>query len=258
MEPIGINPPESILDWVEDEILATAARAPKQLRLADFTATIISLIETASRFSESESSKRGKPVSCGKGCGACCRQLVTISPAEAFYLADLVAKMPPERAENIRARFAKTLEEIAAGRLTERLARLDDSALGEAEHYRIAEDYFRLQIPCPFLENESCSIHQHRPAVCREYTVASPASNCADPFVNSVDRIPVSAPFSDAQTALCAQVMKTEIEPIPIPFALQWADDRGELREQEFESANLFALLLLHLDLHSGSSANPI
>jgi Fe-S-cluster containining protein len=36
-------------------------------------------------------------------------------------------------------------------------------------------------MPCPFLEDESCSIHPDRPLVCREYLVTSPAELCAGP-----------------------------------------------------------------------------
>ena len=39
----------------------------------------------------------GKPVSCAKGCGACCRQLVPIAHAEARQLAALVEELPEPR-----------------------------------------------------------------------------------------------------------------------------------------------------------------
>ena len=46
--------------------------------------------------------------------------------------------------------------------------------------------YFALGIPCPFLEDERCTIHQIRPLRCREYMVASPAENCAHPETKEV------------------------------------------------------------------------
>src|SRR4051794_35655236 len=46
-------------------------------------------VETAAR--------EGRQVSCRSGCGACCRQLVVISPLEAVAVADVVATMPPQR-----------------------------------------------------------------------------------------------------------------------------------------------------------------
>ncbi len=46
--------------------------------------------------------------------------------------------------------------------------------------------YFALGIPCPFLEDERCTIHSIRPLRCREYMVASPAENCAHPETKEV------------------------------------------------------------------------
>ena len=45
---------------------------------------------------------------------------------------------------------------------------------------------------CPFLEEESCSIHPDRPLVCREYLVTSPAELCAGPTQEGVT--PVAVP----------------------------------------------------------------
>ena len=43
---------------------------------------------------------QGHKVSCRKGCGACCRQLVPISPVEARHIHHLVNEMPePRRSE---------------------------------------------------------------------------------------------------------------------------------------------------------------
>jgi len=51
--------------------------------------------------------------------------------------------------------------------------------------------YFALRVPCPFLEEESCSIHPDRPLVCREYLVTSPAELCAGPTQEGVTPVPV-------------------------------------------------------------------
>ena len=55
-------------------------------------------------YAESKVKVRGLKISCTKGCGACCRQMAPVTPSEAQHLADLVEKMPPERAATIRAR----------------------------------------------------------------------------------------------------------------------------------------------------------
>jgi Fe-S-cluster containining protein len=134
--------------------------------------------------------KEGQSVSCAKGCGACCRQMVPVSPVEARELARLVATMPPRRASAVRKRFAdarQRMEDAGLG-LAHRGHPDDDKAAYRA--YSLA--YFSQGVPCPFLEDESCSIHPQRPLVCREYLVTSPPETCAALGVTPVQMVPVS------------------------------------------------------------------
>src|SRR5262245_21289997 len=48
--------------------------------------------------------EQGKTISCTKGCGACCRQLVPITEVEARNLADLIERLPEPRRSEVRAR----------------------------------------------------------------------------------------------------------------------------------------------------------
>ena len=65
----------------------------------------------------------------------------------------------------------------------------------------VSTGYFALGVACPFLEEESCSIHAERPLVCREYLVTSPAERCAGPAQEGVT--PVAVPkFSAAARTL--------------------------------------------------------
>ena len=52
----------------------------------------------------------GREISCRAGCGACCRQLVPVAPAEARALAQLVEAMPEARREQVRRRFDAALD----------------------------------------------------------------------------------------------------------------------------------------------------
>ena len=121
----------------------------------------------------------GKPVSCAKGCGACCRQLVPLAHAEARQLATLVEELPEPRRSVVKERFADALRRVeAAGLLPSLKGRTGRLA---AEAVDLGLDYFRLGIACPFLEDESCSIYHDRPIACREYLVTSPPACCAAP-----------------------------------------------------------------------------
>jgi Fe-S-cluster containining protein len=134
----------------------------------------------------------GAAISCRKGCGACCRQLVPISRSEGERLLGLIRAMPPGR----RARIDKRLAEAAA-----RIERAGLASPAGRSDREISAAYFALGLACPFLEDESCSIHAERPLVCREYLVTSPAELCAGPMQEGVT--PVAVPkFSAAARKL--------------------------------------------------------
>ena len=114
----------------------------------------------------------GKRISCRAGCGACCRQLVPITEIEARCLAELVDSLPEPRRTEIRARFDAAVRRLDEAGLLERLRHPARLPRDERESLGLA--YFALGIPCPFLEEELCSIHADRPLVCREFLVTSP------------------------------------------------------------------------------------
>ncbi|MDO8578525.1 MAG: YkgJ family cysteine cluster protein [Dehalococcoidales bacterium] len=48
------------------------------------------------------------------------------------------------------------------------------------KHYsqELCTDYHKLDIPCPFLDQGQCSIHEVRPVVCASYFSLSPVEQC--------------------------------------------------------------------------------
>src|SRR5450631_141294 len=79
------------------------------------------LLANKSAESAAEGAARaGKRVSCKKGCGACCRQLVVISLVEARALARLVADMAEPRQGEVRRRFAAALRALRQGGVLDR------------------------------------------------------------------------------------------------------------------------------------------
>lgn len=133
--------------------------------------------------------KHGQSVSCKKGCGACCRQMVPISQVEARAIRDLVDRLPEPRRSEIRTRFADACRRLSDQGLLEKVRRRDQWT---DEDYKSTSDaYFSQRIACPFLEEESCSIHPDRPISCREYLVTSPPEHCAQPRGGKVQVLPL-------------------------------------------------------------------
>lgn len=162
----------------------------------------------------------GRAISCKKGCGACCRQVVPIAVAEARALARLVDEMPEPRRGEIRARFAAAVTRLAQTDLLD-ILKIRDRKL-PIPYGELGLRYFALGIACPFLEDESCSIHLVRPAACRQYLVTSPAENCADPQPGRIGGV---APPANVNQALvnADPEGRGHVQPwLPLTLALEW------------------------------------
>ena len=170
---------------------------------------------------------QGKRISCAKGCGACCRQLVPISKVEAHRLSDLVRQMPEERRAHVESRFADARGRLAESGLLERLERSEE--MERPERVELGMDYFHQRIACPFLEDESCSIHPDRPIACREYLVTTPAINCSEPTPETVECIEVPAKVSNAVAALDSGSATDSDGWVPLVLALDWAGSHPDI-----------------------------
>ncbi|MBL8673834.1 MAG: YkgJ family cysteine cluster protein, partial [Rhodospirillales bacterium] len=177
------------------------------------------LVDAVVASSERALEGKGRAVSCKAGCGACCRQFVPLTAVEAHHLQRVVERMPGPRRARIEARFADAMRRLRAAGL-EALA-LDSGGLSGAARHAASLAYFKLGIACPFLEDESCSIHPVRPLACREYLVTSPAANCASPTGDAIEPVevpklsPLMAGFGGADGAVGAVFALTA--------ALEWA-----------------------------------
>lgn len=139
--------------------------------------------------------QEGRSISCKASCGACCRQPVPVAEIEMYRIAELVDSMPEPRQGKIRKRFAAAVEHFenlgwfARMRECGELAKTEPQDVVMKQVQAAVMDYFHEGVPCPFLEGESCSIHESRPVACREYLVTSPADNCAEPTAANIEKL---------------------------------------------------------------------
>ena len=131
------------------------------------------------RRSEETLAAGGTPVTCAAGCSACCRQLVPVSRWEALHLSAVVRTMPVPRRKRVVDRFTKAIVRLERTGLLHRIA---DGFASRAHEPKVLEalqrKYWAEQIPCPFLEDDSCSVYEDRPLACRQYMVTSPPPLC--------------------------------------------------------------------------------
>ena len=109
---------------------------------------------------------------------ACCRQLVPFRRLRPGRWLASWKRCPSRGDTKSSSRFAAARQRLEEAGLWQRLTRRQEWP----EERRVAMGWnISARNPCPFLEDESCSIHRDRPLTCREYLVTSPAENCANP-----------------------------------------------------------------------------
>lgn len=197
--------------------------------------------EEAQALEVARSVEVGKTPSCSKGCAACCRMLVPLSSPEALALGQWVRSLPSEQQARISKRFAEAKAQLLSHGLWKKLSELGDTSTppNDDEVEEVNRRYYALRMPCPFLEDESCTIYDERPVACRELLVTSPAERCQDLITNPVEPIPVPVRISTALGLLWQELMQSPTRLIPLPVALEWAERHKEENGRMWKGAEL-------------------
>jgi Fe-S-cluster containining protein len=137
---------------------------------------------------------------------------VPLSRTEGERLLKVIDALPAARRAALTERFAAAEATIEHAGLKDRAGRSDRE---------LSAAYFALGLPCPLLEDESCSIHPERPLVCREYLVTSPAELCAGPAQEGVTPVPVP------KVSLAARTLQDAGDDwFPLALLMTWARRR--------------------------------
>ncbi len=103
----------------------------------------------------------GLPAECKNGCAFCCHQPVFAVSHEMLYLKDYITqRVPKDNQKNF-------------------IDRSRDKSLLTLN--KTIEEQQRISFPCPFLENNSCSVYEARPMACRIY-LSSSVKSCRSEF----------------------------------------------------------------------------
>lgn len=184
----------------------------------------------------------GRTVSCQKGCAACCRMLVPISVPEAFALAQAIDRLEQSERNRRLAKLDLAQQQLARAGLLTKLSSFAESPdpVNDEAIEPLNRAYYALRMPCPFLDDEVCSIYADRPAACRELAVTSPATECQDMTKHTVQPIPVAVRISTALSLLWADLTATTPRLIPLPLAIDWAKRHQAEQTQRWAGTELF------------------
>jgi Fe-S-cluster containining protein len=211
-----------------------------QVRLDDVLPLLRQIDDAAVDHAIERSAAEGKPISCCRGCSACCRaQPVPITPAEAYALWRLVENLPEPRRSEVRERFADRARRLVEAGLADAYLNRDPN-LSHDQARDIARQYFRLGLVCPFLADDgACGIYAERPFVCRQYLVTSPAALCTNPFDNRVEVLPIPIAAAGAFQKVSEQMLGRDQFTIPLTLALLYVERHRDELERTFESREL-------------------
>ncbi len=138
-------------------------------------------------------SKQGHTISCHKGCAFCCSQLIQASLGECelivFYLYNneqilnaFIKAFPLWLDQAQKYPVFNKIEEAQRNRLA---GKMNDDSLHQLRNK--LRSYWELQIPCPLLIDNTCSIYEVRPWACTSVISVSPSEWC-NPLLKKVPK----------------------------------------------------------------------
>jgi Fe-S-cluster containining protein len=210
--------------------------------ITEIVPVVRSLGEQAQALEISTTLQAGKKISCQKGCGACCQRImVPVSPPEAFALAGMLEGLPQDHRARIEHRLSEIREQLQAAGLLALLQELAESPIQKTDSDLdpINRAYYALRLPCIFLENDACSIYEHRPAACREYLVTSPPELCKDTETNPVQVLHIPLRAGTVLSVLWAELTGGPVRLMPLPVAFEWVEKHQALNKKTWKGLEL-------------------
>jgi Fe-S-cluster containining protein len=179
--------------------------------------------------------EQGDSVSCVKGCSHCCHYLVGVTAAEAFCLYREILEMPDAQQVAIISESINAAQAIAAKGLPDmKAAESDDGLRSELSRW-----YGELDISCPALRGDVCSMYQQRPLACRQCLATSQPDRCKADSAQAPD--PVVLPVSIAKVLMktADQIQQETSQIIPLALVLPWCDANAS--QEDLFDAELLA-----------------
>jgi hypothetical protein len=222
--------------------VSTTVELPQQFVPVTAIVPLVRHLGQAAQDLEREQARQAnQPISCAKGCAACCRMLVPVSAPEAFALRASVSALPLARQAVFGRRLRETMDRLDAAGLLASLWQLAeaDRPPSDEQLEPVNRAYYRLKLPCPFLEDEVCAIYEDRPSACRELWVTSPAAWCADLLNKPVHALSVPLRVSTVLALVWADLTSGPPRLIPLPLALDWADRHASENRSDWPAQHL-------------------
>lgn len=182
----------------------------------------------------------GDTIACHAKCSDCCRYLVPLAFPEAMQLTKEVTAMAKWKRRFVNESTlltARRILELTPKHSLEKITKVEVKAGFNLKN--ISYWYGRMNLPCPFLLNNLCTIYEQRPIACREHLAIGPASNCKVNSTNQPQLLQTPISVLEALAQLTGELEGTTPEAIILPFALVWCRENPEYFNHTWSASQL-------------------
>ena len=218
------------LEIIGETLLFSIDIVPKMMKLSEIVPLAYEISSRISTFIQKKSRNEGIIIPCQKGCSACCSYLVPLSIPEAFHLRNTVLSLPEDTANSVFNSFLTSAKCI----LNKTSEDMQSMELDQLSIW-----YSKLNLSCPLLSDNACSIYDKRPVACREYLVQGTNLYCTPSHKIDAQKIGLSVSITECLGKLSAELKQTEIEAIMMPLAILWAQDNLDSDSETWYSVDI-------------------
>lgn len=199
-------------------------------RLADIVPLALSISTKINDLVIKNIQNNGQQIPCKKGCSACCKRcLVPLSVPEAFKLKDEVERAPTNLQNSINRNCIIASQHLLKQKSTKNfIGHLSDSnPENQVRLNNISDWYTSLNLACPFLHQDICTIYEQRPLSCREHFIIGSAGGCQNKD-SSAKVVDMPVRMSNVLVQLASELEGTQEQAVILPLALLWCEDNRE------------------------------
>jgi Fe-S-cluster containining protein len=221
------------LEIIDESVLFQIDVIPIMIKISEIVPLVRELSSKISDIIRTKLNEHGNSIPCHKGCSTCCGYLVPLSVPEAFRLREEVISMPENHRKAVLKSFLTSSKKI----LDEKPEDLNLLSINQ-----ISEWYSSLELICPLLSDDICSIYDNRPAVCREYLVTG--IECKNTHEGNFHKIDWPVSIAEALGLLSAEFEQIDTESIMLPLALPWAEENLNRDTKKYPSEEIVQRLI--------------
>jgi Fe-S-cluster containining protein len=214
------------LDIHGDRIVFQVSAGCDEANLADIVPLARMLSTKINEVVLNNVRRNGHSIACCKGCSTCCDSyIIPLSVPEVFRLNDEILTLPENQRDSVTKAFLHAACKILNNKPPDFfISRTKENNSSETIDLNLLSNWYRsLQLVCPFLDDNVCSIYEHRPLTCREHYVTGSVGQCKETGI-SEGLLAMPVRVSSALGRLAAELEGTGQEAVLLPLAMAWCE----------------------------------